>query len=280
MEFYKEHKINPVGRLPAAADPDAGVLDPLLRRAGPHPEAQVRRASRGCCRPTTCPRRVVTARASDPKYLDHVHRAVPVAARPDRDELLRHRPVDSAGAGAEQGFVTALPYILLVGGHRLPELVPAEADHGPQPQRQVNPQQQMIMRIVPADVRVLRVRSARPAIVIYFLVSTLWRVGQQAFITRRSTAARTRSASRRRRQCKRSARPRRTALGNRPASRPDKPASARPRSTGASGNGKTSTVEGDAGRQADRSQRDVLRGQAAPPVPQEEEEEVAQWNGS
>ena len=48
---------------------------------------------------------------------------------------------------------------------------------------EVNPQQQMMMRIGPL-LYVFFAFVSPAAIGIYFLVSTLWRVGQQAFITR------------------------------------------------------------------------------------------------
>jgi YidC/Oxa1 family membrane protein insertase len=49
---------------------------------------------------------------------------------------------------------------------------------------QVNPQQQMIMKLMPIFLPVFS--FAMPAgLVVYFIVSNLWRVGQQAFITRK-----------------------------------------------------------------------------------------------
>jgi YidC/Oxa1 family membrane protein insertase len=49
---------------------------------------------------------------------------------------------------------------------------------------QINPQQQMIMKLMPIFLPVFS--FAMPAgLVVYFIVSNLWRIGQQAFITRK-----------------------------------------------------------------------------------------------
>jgi YidC/Oxa1 family membrane protein insertase len=54
---------------------------------------------------------------------------------------------------------------------------------GRNPQSQINPQQQMLMRIMPLFFAFISF-TLPSGIVVYFLVSNLFRVGQQAFITR------------------------------------------------------------------------------------------------
>ena len=54
---------------------------------------------------------------------------------------------------------------------------------GRNPQAQVNPQQQMLMRIMPLFFAFISF-TLPAGIVVYFLVSNLFRVGQQALITR------------------------------------------------------------------------------------------------
>ena len=89
----------------------------------------------------------------------------------------------SATEALSKGFLTALPYILLVAIIAFLSWYQQKQIMGRNPNAEVNPQQQMMMRIGPA-MYVFFAFVSPAAIGIYFLVSTLWRVGQQAFITR------------------------------------------------------------------------------------------------
>jgi len=77
----------------------------------------------------------------------------------------------------------ALPYILLVAMIAFLSWYQQRQIMGRNPNQEVNPQQQMMMRLGPL-LYVFFAFVSPAAIGIYFLVSTLWRVGQQAFITR------------------------------------------------------------------------------------------------
>lgn len=90
---------------------------------------------------------------------------------------------DSATKAFGSGLGRAWPYILLV-------LVVAGTSYyqqrqiaGRTDQSNVNPQQQMLMKIMPLFFSVISL-TLPAGIVVYFLVSNLFRIGQQAFITR------------------------------------------------------------------------------------------------
>ena len=89
----------------------------------------------------------------------------------------------SAVQALSKGFVVALPYIVLVAMIAFLSWYQQRQIMGRNPNAEVNPQQQMMMRIGPL-LYVFFAFISPAAIGIYFLVSTLWRVGQQAFITR------------------------------------------------------------------------------------------------
>src|SRR5215510_12003908 len=89
----------------------------------------------------------------------------------------------SAIQALSKGFLVALPYILLVAMIAFLSWYQQRQIMGRNANAEVNPQQQMMMRIGPA-LYVFFAFVSPAAIGIYFLVSTAWRVGQQAFITR------------------------------------------------------------------------------------------------
>ena len=90
---------------------------------------------------------------------------------------------ESASKALGEGFVHALPYILLVVAVTATSYIQQKQVSGRNPQAQVNPQQQMLMRIMPLFFAFISF-TLPSGIVIYFLVSNLFRVGQQALITR------------------------------------------------------------------------------------------------
>ena len=88
-----------------------------------------------------------------------------------------------SAAGARQGFVEALPYFLLVGVIAVLSWYQQKQIMGRNAGAEVSQQQRMMMRIGPL-MYVFFAFVSPAAIGIYFLVSTLWRVGQQHYITR------------------------------------------------------------------------------------------------
>jgi YidC/Oxa1 family membrane protein insertase len=91
---------------------------------------------------------------------------------------------DSASSALSRSLGHALPYLLLIAIVAVTGVVQQRQIQGrSNASSQVNSQQQAIMKIMPFFLPVIS--FGLPAgLVIYFVVSNLWRVGQQAFITR------------------------------------------------------------------------------------------------
>jgi membrane protein insertase Oxa1/YidC/SpoIIIJ len=89
----------------------------------------------------------------------------------------------SPGAALSQGFLTALPYLLLIVVIAFLSWYQQKQIMGRTAGAEVTQQQRLMMRIGPL-LYVFFAFVSPLAIGIYFVVSTLWRVGQQAFITR------------------------------------------------------------------------------------------------
>lgn len=90
---------------------------------------------------------------------------------------------ESAQKALREGVGHALPYILLVLVVTATSYYQQKQVSGRNPAAQVNPQQQMLMRIMPLFFAFISF-TLPAGIVVYFLVSNLFRVGQQALITR------------------------------------------------------------------------------------------------
>lgn len=90
---------------------------------------------------------------------------------------------ESASKALQSGIGHALPYILLVLAVTATSYIQQKQVSGRNPQAQVNPQQQMLMKIMPLFFAFISF-TLPSGIVVYFLVSNLFRVAQQAFITR------------------------------------------------------------------------------------------------
>lgn len=162
MKFYQEHQLNPLaGCLPLVLQmPVFLVLFQVLRGLSARTDG-----------------------VPDPKYLDHtseLYRAI-VAAGGE----LRSWGMDLARSPSDalsEGFVHAIPYLILI-------VVVAVSGWYQQRQIQarqrgnVNPQQQAIMKVMPLLLPVIS--YTMPAgLVVYFATSNVYRVLQQAYITR------------------------------------------------------------------------------------------------
>ena len=91
---------------------------------------------------------------------------------------------DSASSALSKSLGHALPYLLIIALVAFTGVIQQRQIQGrSSSSTQVNSQQQAIMKIMPFFLPVIS--FGLPAgLVVYFLVSNLWRVGQQAFITR------------------------------------------------------------------------------------------------
>jgi YidC/Oxa1 family membrane protein insertase len=91
---------------------------------------------------------------------------------------------ESATKALDDSIGHALPYLLLIVGVLVTGVIQQRQIAGRNTSAQINPQQQMIMKLMPIFLPVFS--FAMPAgLVVYFIVSNLWRIGQQAFITRK-----------------------------------------------------------------------------------------------
>jgi YidC/Oxa1 family membrane protein insertase len=184
MAFYREHEINPVGGcLPLLIQAPVFsilfyVVQGLTRDAKFVGVQKILQADYWSGATVTDGFR--------PKYLDHSTELYQSLLGQTEMNAIGDSYFDlsiSATEALSKGFLTALPYILLVAIIAFLSWYQQKQIMGRNPNAEVNPQQQMMMRIGPA-MYVFFAFVSPAAIGIYFLVSTLWRVGQQAFITR------------------------------------------------------------------------------------------------
>lgn len=93
----------------------------------------------------------------------------------------------SASKALSESFTHALPYLVLIAIVLVTGIVQQKQIQGRQQRsgntNPVNSQQQMIMKIMPFFLPVFSF-GVPAALVVYFVVSNVWRIGQQAFITR------------------------------------------------------------------------------------------------
>ncbi len=259
MAFYKEHEINPVGGcLPLLIQaPVFSILFYVVQ--GLTREAKFVGVQK-ILQSDYFPQGVVTE-GFRPKYLDSSTELYQSLLGQTEMNAIGSNHFDlsiSAVEALSLGFLTALPYILLVAVIAFLSWYQQKQIMGRNPNAEVNPQQQMMMRIGPL-MYVFFAFISPAAIGIYFLVSTLWRVGQQAFITRslygseESIGVQAQKAMQEVREAKKNG-------TGKPSGKPtDKPA-VRPRSTGRAATGR---------RRPRRRRRSTSRPQPAgrPPRP-------------
>ncbi len=176
MKFYKEHKINPVG----------GCLPLLLQAPVFFILYRVLHKLTETCSAADVAKGICPGPAGNfkPSYLDSSTELWKALTSTDKMMAfgldLSRSAVDVIN---NDGILYGLPYLIMV-------LLVAGSSFYQQRQitsrntAAVNPQQQMIMKLMPAFFAVIAL--ALPAgMVVYFLTSNLYRVGQQAYITRR-----------------------------------------------------------------------------------------------
>jgi YidC/Oxa1 family membrane protein insertase len=178
MALYKEHKINPLGGcLPLLLQ--APVFFILFRVL--HALTQV------CHQPTTasrCLNPTVPNGNFGASYLDHASKLWQDLASGNTMKALGIDLADSAVQVIGDSFVRGLPYLALV-------LVVAATSYYQQRQisaRQANqvanPQQQMLLKVLPAVFAAISL-TFPAGLIVYFLTSNLYRIAQNAYITRR-----------------------------------------------------------------------------------------------
>jgi len=187
MALYKEHRINPLGGcLPLLLQ--APVFFILFRVL--HALTQV------CHQPTTasrCLNPTVPNGNFGASYLNHASKLWQDLASGNTMHALGIDLADSAVQVIGDSFVRGLPYLFLV-------LVVAGTSYYQQRQisaRQMNqvanPQQQMLLKVMPALFAAISL-TFPAGLIVYFLTSNLYRIGQNAYITRRFYGAKSSKA--------------------------------------------------------------------------------------
>ena len=175
MKFYGEHKINPLGGcLPLLIQlPVFIILYNVIR--GLTSRTDVLEA-------VIANDENVAAGNFDPKYLDES--SALYQALHGTNEMVSWG-IDlsrSAVQAMGDGFGTALPYVLLILGATATSYY-QQAQIQKRATGPVNPQMQMITRIMPLFITFISL-TLPAALVVYFFVSGCYRIGQQAIITR------------------------------------------------------------------------------------------------
>ena len=181
MAFYKEHEINPVGGcLPLLIQaPVFSILFYVVQ--GLTREAKfvgVQQLVQDKFDPT-----VRVTEGFRPKYLDSSTELYQSLVGTDHMNSFGVDLSQSTSTALGDGFVHALPYIGLVAVIAFLSWYQQKQIMGRNANAEVSQQQQMMMRIGPL-MYVFFAFVSPAAIGIYFLISTLWRVGQQHYITR------------------------------------------------------------------------------------------------
>jgi len=89
----------------------------------------------------------------------------------------------SASKALSSGIVEALPYFFLILIVFVSSWIQQKQIRGRNKDSPVNPQQQMIMKVMPFFLPVISY-TLDAALVLYFVISNLYRIGQQSYITR------------------------------------------------------------------------------------------------
>ena len=170
MKFYKANQINPLGGcLPLLVQmPVFIVLFNVLR---------------GLTRTTTegCPEGL--NECFDPKYLDHTSEMYQALSNTDTMNWWGINLARSASEALSDSFVTSLPYLAMILIVLVTSYIQQKQVSGRNPSAEANPQQQMLLKIMPAFLAFISF-TLQAALVLYFVTSNLWRMGQQWFIGR------------------------------------------------------------------------------------------------
>jgi YidC/Oxa1 family membrane protein insertase len=172
MKFYKENSINPLGGcLPLIAQMPVFIV--LFRTLHGLVGSKT---TEGCLNGAT--------ECFNPKHLQD-GMALDTALR-STDQML-WLGIDlsrSASNALADNFVTALPYLFMILLVLVSSYIQQKQVSGRSPaSSEVNQQQQMLLKIMPAFMAFISF-TLQGALVLYFVVSNFWRVGQQWFIGR------------------------------------------------------------------------------------------------
>jgi YidC/Oxa1 family membrane protein insertase len=186
MAFYKEHEINPVGGcLPLLIQaPVFSILFYVVRGlTNPAKFVAVQKIIQADYSQYVHGGVTVVTEGFQPKYLHSSDELYQALLGQDHMNAFGVDLSQSAAQALGEGFLHALPYIFLVAIIAFLSWYQQKQIMGRNAGTEVTQQQQLMMRIGPL-MYVFFAFVSPAAIGIYFLVSTLWRVGQQYYITR------------------------------------------------------------------------------------------------
>lgn len=174
MKFYQENKLNPVGGcLPLLLQ--APVFIVLFRVLDGLTKTCSEVGLRGC----------TTVGNFAPKYIDQSTELWKDLAASKRMGSFGLDLSESASQAISRGVVHGLPYLLLVlvvaGTSYIQQWQISVRNKGSSP---IPPQQQLLLKVMPVFFAVFSLAFAS-GLVIYFLVSNLYRIAQNAYITKR-----------------------------------------------------------------------------------------------
>jgi len=188
LKFYKENNINPLGGcLPLLVQMPVflvlyQVLRGLTRRVsdlGSGAGWMSGQFSLPGASPSKPPDLV---RVFDPAWINHSTKMYQNLSTSTQMEAFGMDLSESASKALQQGVLHASPFLVLIAIVAVTGFVQQRQIQGRNPNAQVNPQQQMIMKIMPIFLPVIS--FGLPAgLVLYFAVSNMYRIAQQAFIS-------------------------------------------------------------------------------------------------
>jgi YidC/Oxa1 family membrane protein insertase len=164
MAFYKENQLNPLGGcLPLLLQaPIFMILYNVIRGLTNTPGAQT---------------------TFEPKYLDAGSKLFRDLSGADEMMAFGVNLAESASKALSSSFVHGLPHVVMVAIVAISSYYQQRQIQGRNPNADIPPQQKMLMRLMPAMFVVFAFVSPA-ALVVYFVVSNLYRIGMQHYITR------------------------------------------------------------------------------------------------
>ena len=176
MKFYQENKINPLG----------GCLPLLIQMPVFIVLYRVLRELTATCvdRAMIAAGKCTTIGNFAPKYIDHSTDLWKALTATDQMMAFGMDLSHSAAKEMSENWVGAIPYLVLIlmvtASSYIQQLqISARNKNG----SAINPQQAMLLKVMPAFFAVISL-TLPAGIVVYFLVSNLYRIGQQSYITR------------------------------------------------------------------------------------------------
>jgi len=187
MKFYKENSINPVGGcLPLVLQmPVFFVLYRVLYGLT-NPAGYGQDMGRAFGKAATDPQAVFANFGAF--HPNHLSKSSKMYADLSRAREMKSFGLDlatSASHALSTNFVKALPFLVLIALIALTAWYQQKQIQGRNPaaQQQINPQQQMLMKIMPYFLPLISF-TLPAGVILYFVVSNVYRIGQQGFITR------------------------------------------------------------------------------------------------